>query len=142
MTWGRIKSKLCIVTGRSGVVAKKPYVTRHKNIKRSQLFIMEIVTIGAAGTMESSDIIVRIEPSDREGIELHLESAVMQQFGNQIRKVILETLESLGVKNATVNAVDKGALDCTIAARVSAAAFRAAKSEDFTWVGGRKECHV
>ena len=99
---------------------------------------MEIVTVGAAGTMESSDIIVRIEPSDREGIDLHLESAVMQQFGAQIQKVILETLENLGVKNATVNAVDKGALDCTIAARVSAAAFRAAQSEDFKWDGGNK----
>lgn len=98
---------------------------------------MDIVTIGAAGTMESSDIIVRIEPTDREGIELNLESAVMQQFGNQIRKVILETLEELGVKNAVVNAVDKGALDCTIAARVSAAAFRAAQSEDFKWEGRR-----
>lgn len=96
---------------------------------------MEIVTVGAAGTMESSDIIVRIEPSDREGIDLNLESAVMQQFGNQIRKVILETLEDLGVKNAVVNAVDKGALDCTIAARVSAAAFRAAQSEDYKWEG-------
>ena len=103
---------------------------------------MEIVTTGAAGTMESSDIIVRIEPRDEDGIELQLESAVMQQFGKQIKNVILETLEGLGVKSAFVSAVDKGALDCTIAARVSAAAYRAAKSEDFTWVGGRKECHV
>ncbi len=99
---------------------------------------MEIVTVGAAGTMESSDIIVRIEPREEAGIELHLESAVMQQFGTQIKKVILETLEDLGVKNAVVNAVDKGALDCTIIARVSAAAYRAAKSEDFVWDGGNK----
>ena len=35
------------------------------------------------------------------------------------------TLEGLGVENATVRVVDKGALDCTIRARVTAAAVRA-----------------
>ena len=48
---------------------------------------------------------------------------------------IYETLENLGVTDAAVNAVDKGALDCTIVARVSAAAYRAAKSTDFVWGG-------
>ena len=47
------------------------------------------------------------------------------QFGGQIRKVIKETLENLGVKKAHVKATDKGALDCTIRARVTAAAVRA-----------------
>ena len=31
---------------------------------------MQIVTTGVAGTMESSDIIVRIEPNDGDGIDL------------------------------------------------------------------------
>ena len=97
---------------------------------------MQIVTTGVAGTMESSDIMVRIEPSEHEGIELTLESAVMQQFGKQIERVIKDTLKELGVASAVVNAVDKGALDCTIAARVSAAAYRAAKCTDYVWNGG------
>lgn len=101
--------------------------------KREDIFVMEIKKTGVAGTMESSDIIVRIEPKDTEGIELELESAVMQQYGRQIEKVIRETLAELGVTKAYVNAVDKGALDCTVAARTSAAAYRAAESTDYVW---------
>ena len=40
---------------------------------------MKIITTGVAGTMESSDIIVRIEPKETSGIELSLESDVKQQ---------------------------------------------------------------
>ena len=94
---------------------------------------MEIKKTGVAGTMESSDIIVRIEPKDTPGIELELESAVMQQSGKQIEKVIRETLSELGVDRAYVNAADKGALDCTVAARTAAAAYRAAESSEYVW---------
>ena len=94
---------------------------------------MQIVTKGVAGTMESSDIIVRIEPGRQEGIALTLTSAVMQQFGKQIEKVIRETLAELGVTSAAVDAVDKGALDCTVMARVKTAAYRAAGTEAYQW---------
>jgi len=94
---------------------------------------MNIITTGVAGTMESSDIIVTIEPKSNDGIELSLESDVMQQFGKQIEKVIRETLDELGVKAAKVTAVDKGALDCTVAARTLAAAYRAAESTDYVF---------
>ena len=57
----------------------------------------------------------------------------MQQFGRQIEAVIRETLAGLGVEHAEVSAVDKGALDCTVRARVSAAAFRAAERDDYQW---------
>lgn len=97
---------------------------------------MEIITTGVAGTLESSDIIVRVEPKDTEGIELTLESQVMHQFGKQIEKVILETLGELGVTRAYVHADDKGALDCTVAARTLSAAYRAAQSTDFVWKNG------
>lgn len=94
---------------------------------------MQIVTKGVAGTMESSDIIVRVEPSEAEGITLTLNSAVMQQFGKQIEKVIRDTLAELGVTRAAVDAVDKGALDCTVSARVKTAVYRAARSEEYAW---------
>ena len=97
---------------------------------------MEIITAGVAGTMESSDIIVTVEPKDTEGIELTLESAVMQQYGKQIESVIRNTLSSIGVTRAFVNAVDKGALDCTVSARTLAAAYRAAGRTDYVWNGG------
>ena len=94
---------------------------------------MEIVKPASAGTLESSDIAIRIEPSDTSGIEIHLTSSVMQQFGKKIEGVIRDTLKELGVENAYVDAVDKGALDCAVKARTAAAAFRAADSTDVKW---------
>ena len=78
-----------------------------------------------AGTMESGDIFIQISPSEAEGLQIILESSVEYQFGGQIKKVIGETLTGLGIENAIVKAVDTGALDCTIRARVTTAAVRA-----------------
>ena len=60
-----------------------------------------------------------------EGLQVELQSTVAAQFGRQIKAVIVETLEGLGIRDAAVQAVDKGALDCTLRARVTAAAGRA-----------------
>ena len=76
-----------------------------------------------AGTLESGDIMVQIAPG--EGLQVDLQSSVAAQFGRQIKALITETLTGLGVDNAYVKATDKGALDCTIRARVTAAAVRA-----------------
>ena len=73
--------------------------------------------------MESGDIMVTISPG--EGLQINLQSSVEAQFGRQIRALIAETLEGLGIQDAHVDAIDKGALDCTIRARVTAAAVRA-----------------
>lgn len=78
-----------------------------------------------AGTLESGDIFIQIEPTDQQGLTIELESSVAYQFGKQIKKVITETLTSLGITDADIKATDKGALDCTIRARVTAAAVRA-----------------
>ncbi len=94
---------------------------------------MIIKQIGIAGTMESSDIMIRIEPKETKGVELHLTSSVMQQFGKQIERVILSTIEQLGADGIVVTATDKGALDCTVRARVATAIHRAADNEDYTW---------
>ncbi|MBO5582129.1 MAG: citrate lyase acyl carrier protein [Bacteroidales bacterium] len=76
-----------------------------------------------AGTLESGDIMIQIAPG--EGLQVDLQSSVAAQFGRQIKAVITETLQGLGIDNASVKATDKGALDCTIRARVTAAAVRA-----------------
>ncbi len=76
-----------------------------------------------AGTLESGDILVQIAPG--EGLQVDLQSSVEAQFGRQIRALITDTLGELGIDNACVKATDKGALDCTIRARVTAAAVRA-----------------
>lgn len=78
-----------------------------------------------AGTFESGDILIQLFPPEKAGIEIELESSVARQFGGQIKKVISETLSECGIRDVRVKAVDKGALDCTIKARVTAAAVRA-----------------
>ena len=94
---------------------------------------MQLIKTAVAGTMESGDIMVTIEPRDSGGVTLELSSSVMQQFGRQIEEMIRKTLAELGVDHAAVHAVDKGALDCTVRARVSAAAFRCAQEENDHW---------
>ena len=97
---------------------------------------MEILKPAMAGTLESSDAQVMVEPGD-SGIELTLESSVMNQYGRQIKATVLETLDRLGVENARVAVVDKGALDCTIKARVECAVFRSCgkSSANIPWGG-------
>lgn len=90
---------------------------------------MEIKKPAVAGTMESSDALISVEPNEN-GIELSLQSSVMNQYGRQIKETVLETLDRLGVKNAKVIIVDKGALDCTIKARVECAVFRSCDISD------------
>ena len=96
---------------------------------------MEILKSAAAGTLESSDCMVTVEPG--EGISLDLSSSVMNQYGRQIKAAVLETLERLDVKNANVTVVDKGALECTLKARVECAVFRSgdASSTNIPWGG-------
>ncbi len=96
---------------------------------------MKIKEVGIAGTLESSDILIKIEPSDDDKITLSLDSLVIKQFGNQITKVIMDTACELGVKGAYITAIDKGALDCTIKARTATAIYRASQSDDYIWEG-------
>ena len=96
---------------------------------------MEITRPAVAGTLESSDCQVMIEEGEGK-VEFSLESSVINQYGNQIRKVALETLNNLGVNNAKVTMIDKGALDCTIKARIEAAVYRSVlQTEDLPWGG-------
>jgi len=78
-----------------------------------------------AGTLESGDIYVRLAPSPEPGLKIDLESSVALKFGTQIKSVIEQTLREMGINDALVSATDKGALDCTIRARVTAAVVRA-----------------
>ena len=83
---------------------------------------MNITSIAVAGTLESSDIYVEVEPGDT--LELNIESVVLNQFGDEIRKVAKEVLEASGVTGANVRIVDRGALECVIRARVETAILR------------------
>lgn len=83
---------------------------------------MEIIQTASAGTMESSDVYVEIEPG--QGIEILIESVVKGQFGDAIHRVVKEVLAEQGVENARVTVADRGALDCVIRARVETAVLR------------------
>ena len=96
---------------------------------------MEIKRPATAGTLESSDCQVMVEAGDGK-IDFSLDSAVINQYGNQIRKVVLETLEHLGVTDVKISIVDKGALDCIIKARVEGAIYRSVnQTENLPWGG-------
>ncbi|MGL5067785.1 MAG: citrate lyase acyl carrier protein [Sarcina sp.] len=95
---------------------------------------MKIIKNASAGTIESSDIMIVVFPSDN-GVEIELNSSVEKQFGEQIRKVIAETLKELNVSSVTIRATDKGALDCVIKARVQTAIARASEEGKFDFGG-------
>ena len=96
---------------------------------------MEIRKAAMAGTLESSDVQVTVEPG-QGGIDLNIESSVIHQFGRQIRATVLETLKRLEVSDAKVTVVDKGALDCTLKARVECAVYRSNEiTENLPWGG-------
>lgn len=83
---------------------------------------MDIVKIASAGTMESSDAYVEIEPAD--SLQISLESVVLSQFGADIDRVVREVLQDNGVEKASVRVIDRGALECVIRARVETAIVR------------------
>ena len=95
---------------------------------------MKVKETAVAGTLESSDVMVTVEPA--EGIQLSIDSSVINQYGRAIKATVLETLDRLEVKDAKVTVVDHGALDCTIKARVECAVYRSCDiKENLPWGG-------
>ena len=84
---------------------------------------MMIVKNASAGTLESSDVYVEIQPG--EGcLQLSVESVVANQFGDAIREVVEDVCAQQGITSANVRIVDRGALECVIRARVETAILR------------------
>ena len=86
---------------------------------------MQLLKPAQAGTLESNDIMITVAPGQiGSGIVLELDSIVLAQYGEAIRRTILDTATRQGVTDAFIKAVDRGALDCTIGARTLAALAR------------------
>lgn len=83
----------------------------------------EILRRAVAGTLESSDAFVTLEPNV-SGLEIEIDSVVQNQFGSAIRKLAEEVLAEQNVHAAKLSIVDRGALDCVIRARVETAILR------------------
>ncbi len=93
---------------------------------------MKIIQAARAGTFESSDVLVKVSPTD-SGLEVVINSEVIKQFGDQIAAVVQSTLQSLGVTEGLITLDDKGALDCVIRARLQSAVLRGAQADVIGW---------
>ena len=87
---------------------------------------MEIRKWATAGTMQSSDLTVQVEPADR--LEVVIDSTVKKQFEHLIRARVDEVLARHAVTSGRISITDRGALDYAIEARVEAALRRAAEA--------------
>lgn len=98
---------------------------------------MEIKQTAIVGTLESSDIQISISPNPGRGLDIQLQSVVKAQFGDAIIATMTEVLESFGIEDAAVDAVDRGALEWIIRARMQAACCSATGNK-FDWKGEDK----
>jgi citrate lyase subunit gamma (acyl carrier protein) len=86
---------------------------------------MTIVGTSQAGTLESSDIMVTVSPAESgSGIVVQLTSPVVKQYGRHIEALIVKLVQEQGLSDVQINVNDRGALDCTIKARVLTAIAR------------------
>lgn len=89
---------------------------------------MKILHNAVAGTLESSDLFIQIEPDDQE-LTLEIDSVVANQHMDSIRTAVLETLNEFDVSTGKIYIKDKGALDCVIRARMETALKRGGVQE-------------
>lgn len=89
--------------------------------------MLELKKSAIAGTMESSDAMISIEPNGGQGIAVEIESSVKEIFGQAIETSIRDVLRKFDVRNGRVLVRDRGALDFTIRARMACAVCRAAE---------------
>ncbi len=87
---------------------------------------MEITRKATAGTMQSSDLMVQVEPADR--LEIVIDSTVKKQFEHLIRARVDEVLARHAVARGLITVSDRGALDYAIEARVETALRRASEA--------------
>jgi len=84
---------------------------------------MQIKRNAQAGTMQSSDLMVFLEPAGELSIEI--ESTVKKQFEHLIRQQIEDVLEKYQIRSGAIRVNDRGALDYAIVARLEAGIKRA-----------------
>ena len=81
---------------------------------------------GQAGTLESNDIMISIASlPPGSGMQIELSSIVLPQYGPMIYQTLEDTAKKLGQTDLMISAADKGALSCTIEARLQTALLRA-----------------
>lgn len=91
---------------------------------------MEITNRSISGTLESSDIMITLESSEDGKNHIELNSSVEKQFGDSIRATMNKILSDFSINNAQITAIDKGALECIIVARLKAAIYHCVSEKD------------
>jgi len=87
---------------------------------------MKAVKDSAAGSLESSDVLVSVIPAGGSAVSLSVDSIVFKQYGARIRSVAEEMIDTSGLSGASVMIQDRGALECTLRARLETAIERSA----------------
>lgn len=85
---------------------------------------MSVASAGRRDPDVRSDLWVELELRKSGGIELDIKSKVDFMYGEANRKLVLDTLKTLGVQHAHVTIEDTGALPFVIMARLEAAVRR------------------
>lgn len=84
---------------------------------------MNIVTKARADPLQSSDMMISVEPADELIVEI--ESKVNTQFEHLLRVQLVTVLEKPGMCARRMSVSDRGALDYAIQARLETALQRA-----------------
>ena len=85
---------------------------------------MSTLKKASCGTMESSDAYMELEPI-AAGVQIDLQSVVEHQFGDSSRALAADMLQQEGIDNVSLRIVDRGALECTLRARLETLIARA-----------------
>ena len=86
---------------------------------------MRPIKNASAGSSESDDVLVMITPADE--LEIVVESAVFELYGDSIYSTIKDTIDTLGLEKAHVVVNDRGAVDFVLEARVETAVRRSVR---------------
>ena len=89
---------------------------------------MNGVKNSVAGSLQSRAVRVTVGPPAGVENKQDGESIVFKQFGARIRSVAEEVVAASGVSGAAVRIQDRGALECTLRARLETALERALKA--------------
>ena len=88
---------------------------------------MQLLHTARAGTLESSDCVVTVSPSDSFVLEYNGANSVI--FAKRTEELVRGVLKKTGAENAKITIQDQGAIEITIKARLETALARASKGE-------------
>ncbi|MCP4049211.1 MAG: citrate lyase acyl carrier protein [bacterium] len=92
---------------------------------------MKLKTTAQSGSLESCDLIVVVDPvKSGVGRKIELESMVLNEYGDSIKKDIIEVLDKHKIEDVHLKINDRGALTPTIKARAESAILKSWKGEN------------